>query len=159
MRIELIDEVPLTAIEQELLRSRRPIFTRRGVMRFGIVGILGAPLFTAATLETSNAQVLALARYMFAAYSVDGLVKLSQEARAWCTLYNQGRSRQRQALDGQIKDSKGVVEDEASVNISLPPGSKQLYKVTATPEEEGQKTYECSTSDDERAESFQVVAA
>jgi hypothetical protein len=157
MRIELIAEAPLSVTELEILRSNRQIFTRRGVMRFGAVGILGAPLLSAATFDTANAQAALIAKYMFAIFTVDKVVKLSQEARAWCTLYNEGRARQRQTLDGQIKNDRGVVEDEGSVNVSIPPGGKQLYRVSGTPEEQGQKSYDCSTDDDERSQLFQVV--
>jgi hypothetical protein len=160
MRIELISEEPLTPEELRFLRSQPLAFTRRGVVHFGFVSLVIPPALCAIPLNGAKAQVALAAQYMFyAPIVVDLIVKISREARAWCSLINQGKQSERQSLDAAIKDDGGAIEDETAVNISIPPSAKQTFKVTGTPTDIGEKTYECTTQDDEKSASFRVVPA
>ncbi len=156
MKIELISEEPLNLEELEYLRNYRGIFCRRSILRFGASGILFAPLLSVYPLPQAKAQTYLLARYMFYAFRVSNLVLLSQEARAWCTLYNAGQQRERQTLNSEIKGSAGI-EDEGSINVSMAPSSRQTYVATGTPESTGDKTLTCTTEADERAGRFRVI--
>src|SRR5262249_39520708 len=157
MRFELIAEGPLSAIERRFPSSYPVIFTRRSILHFGMVGIC-VPLFAVGSSnEISGAPLATVAKYMFAGFSIDALVKISQEARAWCTLVNRGSAPDRQTLDSQIKNNEGTIEDEGAVNIWLPSGGQKTYIVRGTPENVGRKQYVCSTDDDERSSFFRVV--
>jgi hypothetical protein len=156
MKIELISEEPLNLEELEYLRNYRGIFCRRRILLFGASGILSAPFLSTFPVPQARAQVSLVARYMFYAFRVSNLVAVSAEARAWCSLYNDGQQRQRQTLNSEIKGSAGI-EDEGSINVSMPPSAKQTYVVTGNPDSTGEKTYTCTTDDDQRAARFRVV--
>jgi hypothetical protein len=84
MQIKLVSRRILTPAELELLDPTRGSISRRGMLRMGAVGIVGAPLFCTLVTSEASAQGAALqvAKYMFRAFSVDAVVRISQEARA-----------------------------------------------------------------------------
>jgi hypothetical protein len=157
MKIDLISEESLTEEDIELFWPQRHKLTRRRAVS-GLVCVGGLPLIGSLAPGSASAQGwAALARYFFASFSVEALVKLSEEARAWCELYNQGNEAQWQTLDSQLKNDEDVLEDEVGVTFSIPPAKKQKYIVTAKPDSEGVKIISCQTDDDRRSGMIRVT--